>query len=121
VAIVLTNFIHNINRRLASQEAVFSCWQPAKPNAPNRPFDAHTQTIASLKQIEVLQNELYQYAWQQPDTISAPDLVAQSVSEIYRSQQPVRKYRPGKKPRKQMAERTCRTRKDPFELVLGRH
>lgn len=63
------------------------------------------------------------FAWKQPATVSAPDVVAQSIAQIYELDEPratkgkLRKYHRGKKPRKQVAPRTYRTRKDPFKNV----
>lgn len=77
--------------------------------------------MSLLNQIKDLQDNLNKYAWQQPTSVEAPSLVAETIAKIYELQEPRaiaklgRKFHRGKKPRKPMPPRTHRTRKDPFE------
>ncbi len=77
--------------------------------------------VLLLEQIRVLQDELQKFAWLAPAVVEAPTLVAETIAKIYELQEPRAfknmpiNYRKSKKPRKQMATRTHRTRKDPFE------
>lgn len=82
---------------------------------------ADLDPVAILEQIKVLQEELGEHSWTPPAVVSAPDLVAETIAEIYELQEPramklaARKFHRGKKPRKPMPPRKHRTRKDPFE------
>lgn len=88
----------------------------------NATFD-DLDPVALLEQIKILQGELGQHSWSKPDVVSAPDLVAETIAQIYELQEPramkqtSRNFHRGKKPRKPMAPRKHRTRKDPFEHV----
>lgn len=76
--------------------------------------------VILLEQIRTLQEELNRFAWKAPAVVEAPTLVAETIAKIYELEEPraMRKmpinFRRSKKPRKQMAPRKHRTRKDPF-------
>lgn len=77
--------------------------------------------VLLLEQIRVLQDEPQKFAWQTPNVVEAPTLVAETIAKIYELQEPRAfrnipiNYRKSKRTRKQMAPRTYRTRKDAFE------
>lgn len=77
--------------------------------------------VLLLQQIRFLQDELNKHAWATPSVVEAPALVAETIAKIYELQEPRAlrnmpiNFRKTKKPRKPMAPRTHRTRKDPFE------
>lgn len=79
--------------------------------------------VTLLSQIQKLQDELAKHAWKTATEVSAPSLVAETIASIYENPEPRAlrslpvNFRRTKKPRKKMAPRTHRTRKDPFETA----
>jgi hypothetical protein len=96
----------------------------AAKNALRKTFE-DLDPVTLLNQIKLLQAELSEHSWTKPEAVSAPDLVAETIAQIYQLEEPramrqsARKFHRGKKPRKQMSPRTHRTRKDDFETVWG--